>query len=387
MTKNINTIHAYFGRSPDVTDGGDIDYDDPEVATEIEFASSSSKIFPTTDKNDNATEDSDSKNTLDVSKIETVTPEMTENSIEGVTPPDAIHVKISETEIKLKGENETKKSDESNAKQRKPKLSFRFPSRRPSKMASNKEPSVSPSELSTEPLNTHERKKSVMKTLFDNLPTIPPQHVSTATVNLKKKTDENDGSPAKSSTSATRRISFRLKSRRKSEAPRPTSPQNTETSPCESNENEVTANENVTSNTDTLNEVQKSKSFDDNVKLASALRDNEEDIVEANTLTPEDPSEQINSKKTSRKISRRESIAAAAASARLKWQQMKNATPSVHRMSLKKKREKRETNIPAVEEQNAIENKEIILEDRSDKQIENNNDISEDSKKESISKL
>ena len=387
MTKNINTIHAYFGRSPDVTDGGDIDYDDPEVATEIEFASSSSKIFPTTDKNDNDTEDSDRQNTLDVSKIETVTPEMTENSIEGATPADAIHVKISETEIKLKGENETKKSDESNAKQRKPKLSFRFPSRRPSKMASNKEPSASPAELSAEPLNTHERKKSVMKTLFDNLPTIPPQHVSTATVNLKKKTDENDGSLAKSSTSATRRISFRLKSRRKSEAPRPPSPPNKENTPCESNEKEATTNENVTSNTETLNEVQKSKSFDDNVKFASALRDNEEDIVEANTLTPDDPSEQINSKKTSRKISRRESIAAAAASARLKWQQMKNATPSVHRMSLKKKREKRETNIQSVGEQNAIENKEIILEDGSDKPIENNNDISEDSNKECTSKL
>ena len=66
---------------------------------------------------------------------------------------------------------------------------------------------------------------------------------------------------------------------------------------------------------------------------------------------------------------------------------MKNATPSVHRMSLKKKREKRETTIPAVEEQNAIENKEIIIEDKSDKPIENNNDISEDSRKESISKL
>ena len=165
LTKNINTIHVYFGRSPDVTDGGDVDYDDPEVAAEIEVASSTSNIIPTTDKNDNDTDNSNNENNTGVSEIETVTSEMTENSIETATPPDAIHVKISETEIKLKGENETKKSDESNTKQRKPKLSFRFPSRRPSKMASNKEPSASPAELSAEPSNTHERKKSVMKTL------------------------------------------------------------------------------------------------------------------------------------------------------------------------------------------------------------------------------
>ena len=132
----------------------------------------------------------------------------------------------------------------------------------------------------------------------------------------------------------------------------------------------------------------KSKSCDENVKLVSALGDDiEKDTEKMKALTPDDLREQESNQKTNRKISRRESIAAAAASARLKWQQMKNATPSVHRMSLKKKREKRDQHNLSPDEQNNLENDDLKIEKELIHQVDNNNGILEDSKKESIAKI
>ena len=105
------------------------------------------------------------------------------------------------------------------------------------------------------------------------------------------------------------------------------------------------------------------------------------------TLSPENPRDQENSQNTNRKISRRESIAAAAASARLKWQQMKNATPSVNRMSLKKKREKREPNNITNDEGSQTDNAKTIEENNLNHPIDNNNHVVENSSKNSIAKL
>ena len=388
LTKSINTIHVYFGRSPDVVDGGDVDYDDPELSNEIKSTSNLSNVNSTANKNGDGTENSGNTINGEVSKLESMPYYPNENKNEIEKLEDTIDIKECKTDIKLHEDIDLNRlKDANHTEQRKPKLSFRFPSRRPSKMASNKESPTSPTELSASS-NGQERKKSVMATLFDNLPIIPPQHVSTATVNLKKKTEEKDGSLAKSSSSVVRRISIRLKSRRKSEAPCSISPSNNGSNPCKSNDSESSETGNSNLNKEQMHEVMKSKSFDDNVKLASALGDDiEKDTEKIKTLTPDDLREQENNQKTNRKISRRESIAAAAASARLKWQQMKNATPSVHRMSLKKKREKRDQHNLSPEEQNNLETDDLKIEKDLIHQVDNNNGILEDSKKESIAKI
>ena len=209
LTKSINTIHVYFGRSPDVVDGGDVDYDDPELSNEIKSTSNFSNINSTANKNGYGTENSENTINGEVSNVESRPYYPNENKNEIEKLEDTIDIKESKTDIKLHEEIDSNTlKDVNHTEQRKPKLSFRFPSRRPSKMASNKEPPTSPTELSASS-NGQERKKSVMATLFDNLPIIPPQHVSTATVNLKKKTEEKDGSLAKSSSSV---VSVRIRS-------------------------------------------------------------------------------------------------------------------------------------------------------------------------------
>ena len=365
-----------------------MDYHDPELSNEINATSNSSNINSTTNKNVNGTENSGPNRNGEVSELESISYDPNENKNEIGKLADKIDIKECETDIKLHEDIDSNKLKDANHKeQRKPKLSFRFPSRRPSRMAANKESPTSPTELSASS-SGHERKKSVMATLFDNLPIIPPQHVSTATVNLKKNNEEKDGSIAKSSSSVVRRISIRLKSRRKSEAPCSISMSNHGSNPCKSNDSESSETGISNINKEQMHEVMKSKSLNDNVKLASALEDDiEKDTEKIKTLTPDDLREQENNQKTNRKISRRESIAAAAASARLKWQQMKNATPSVHRMSLKKKREKRDQHNLSPEEQNNLENDELKVEKDLIHQVDNNNGILENSKKESFSKI
>ena len=346
----------------------------------------------TTDTDDKEPSISGNDNTEDVSKIVTIkleknsTINKSSNNNPNSTSIEKIDVKHTDTETQAKEKESTKLTDSSNTEQRKPKLSFRFRSRRPSKMESNKESSSSPVDLSA-PSDVQERKKSVMATLFGNLPIIPQTHVSSATVNLKKSTEDKDGEPTKSSSSSSRRISFRLKSRRKSEAPRPISPTINEKNPIESNKNENVIQETSEANKDSCIEVQKSKSFDDNIKLSNAISDDVEEDVAVKTLAPENPRDQENNKKTNRKISRRESIVAAAASARLKWQQMKSATPSVNRMSLKKKREKREPNNIADEEKSEADNAKNKEENNLNPLMDNNNDVVEDDSKNKIAAL
>ena len=365
-----------------------MDYDDPELSNEIKATSNVLNINSATNKNVDGTENSGTKRNGEVSKLESITNVSNENKNEIEKLADTIDVKECETDMKLHEDVDSNKlKDVNHTEQRKPKLSFRFPSRRPSRMAANKESPTSPTELSASSCG-QERKRSVMTTLFDNLPIIPPQHVSTATVNLKKNNEEKDGSISKSSSSVVRRISIRLKSRRKSEAPCSISTSNHGCNPCKSNDGESSETGISNINKEQMHEVMKSKSLNDNVKFASALEDdNEKDTEKIKTLTPDDLREHESNQKANRKISRRESIAAAAASARLKWQQMKSATPSVHRMSLKKKRDKRDQHNLSPEEQNNRENDDLRIEKDLIHQVDNNNGILENSKKESFSKI
>ena len=87
-------------------------------------------------------------------------------------------------------------------------------------------------------------------------------------------------------------------------------------------------------------------------------------------MCPEVLNEQESNPKISRKVSRKASIAAAAASARNKWEQMKNAAPSVNRMSLKSKRKRDPSKITVDEKITAEPNV-----------GENNNDLDVESRK------
>ena len=163
MTKNINTIHVYFGRSPDITDGGDVDYDDPQISSEMRATSSISPQNVTTDTDDKEPSISGNDNTEDVSKIVTIkleknsTINKSSNNNPNSTSIEKIDVKHTDTETQAKEKESTKLTDSSNTEQRKPKLSFRFRSRRPSTMESNKESSSSPVDLSA-PSDVQERK-------------------------------------------------------------------------------------------------------------------------------------------------------------------------------------------------------------------------------------
>lgn len=228
-----------------------------------------------------------------------------------------------------------------------PKLSFRF--RKPSRLQSNKEngaSSTSPTELSANQ-NPPERKKSVMAAIFGNLPMMPPQHVSTASVNLKKKA-EGDVRPSSSGlVSVSRRISLRLKSRRKSEAPVQSKNINGPDEKSKTDNNPMIDHE---SEGESAIEVQKSKSFDDNIRLANCISDAlEPEVTEDKTLSPEKPKEQESDSKINRKVSRRASMVAAAATARQKWEQMKNSAPAVNILSLTSK-SKREGNKVTIDE-------------------------------------
>ena len=81
LTKSINTIHVYFGRSPDVVDGGDVDYDDPELSNEIKATSNFLNINSTTNKNVDGTENSGTKRNGEVSKLESITNVSNENEL------------------------------------------------------------------------------------------------------------------------------------------------------------------------------------------------------------------------------------------------------------------------------------------------------------------
>ena len=103
-------------------------------------------------------------------------------------------------------------------------------------------------------------------------------------------------------------------------------------------------------------------------------------FIEPNRLSLDDnhsssdsKNEPENDSKINRKISRRASIVNAAATARQKWEQMKNAAPAVNRMSLKSKRKSREENKITIDEKDTITNV-----------GDNNNDVDVEKSKKSL---
>ena len=370
LTKNINSIHVYFGREPDINDGGDVEYDDPQIRDELQAASSTST------KDDSTCSIKVTKDAEENKIIRVLAPDENQNNFNtnpSLQEAEQNEIKKAECELKLQeGQDQANPSSELVVTdKRKQKLSFRF--RKPSKLHSNKEsapPSTSPTDLSAN-ISPPERKKSVMAAIFGNLPMMPPQHVSTASVNLKKKT-EGDVKPSSSGiVSASRRISIRLRSRRKSEATAQSKNIN-EPDPEDKHINNQTLDQE--SNGASAIEVQKSKSFDDNIKLASSNSDELQlKEQEAKALSSETQNEPENDSKINRKISRRASIVAAAATARQKWEQMKNAAPAVNRMSLKSKRKSREENKITIDEKDTITNV-----------GDNNNDVDVEKSKKSL---
>ena len=357
LTKSINTIHVYFGRSPDIVDGGEVENDDPELSKDLKSTSSFTTLNSIATVEEDASVTSPNANSNNVKNIENVSQDLNKinnnssdkSEIQTVNEQNEIRPVECKTKRQEVEDRPKQLPDATGTKERKSKLSFRFRSSRPTNIASTKEnngSSTSPTELSVN-LNTGERKRSVIAAIFDSLPIIPPQHVSTASVNLKKKAENDVESSTKTTAPTSRRISFRLKTRRKSEAPLTSAISKNINKPSEESKNDKVNNN---SGPDTTMGVKKSKSFDNNMKLTNCVSDElDPEIGEENNLSSEVLKEQENNPKANRKVSRKASIAAAAASARHKWEQMKNAAPSVNRMSLKSK-SKREPNKIAIDE-------------------------------------
>ena len=361
MTKNINSIHVYFGRSPDVVGGGDVEYDDPQISGELKSTSSYTTLNSFSIADDKPCDNSKNQSMDEISNIEILLPDTNQNdknnSYNNVELNNTEQNEIVQAECEIKSvvlpndSKPTKTSSANEQKKPKPKLSFRFRTSRPTKTSSDNEHSLSatPPELIVVQ-KPRERKKSVMAAIFDNLPIIPPQHVSTASINLKKKKDGDIESSAAASAPTSRSISFRLKSRRKSETPISSS----SSKPPNKSSEEHTKNK--LSQLDDISKIQpniemkKSKSMDEGTQITTntgCVSDGPEpEVIEENNITSclplESPNDQDGVPKVKRKGSRRASIAAAAATARHKWEQMKNVTPSVNRMSLKSKSRKGE---------------------------------------------
>ena len=332
-----------------------MDYDDPHLSEEIKSVSSYSTLESSTAPVDGEATLSETRSPSDnngIENIEVISPDLNQN-IDAKDQTNQKRKNIGQNEISV-AECELKLSTKNNKldrhtgtkekEQRKPKLSFRFRSNHTSKPAPNNEeegvPSTSPGDLSV-PEHPRARKKSVMAALFDNLPILPPQHVSTATMNLKKKTDGEAEAGTSKITSAARRISLRLKSRRKSEAP--VASEIREIVRCRNEQNKPDGKSKTKCDSEQVlpTEVQKSKSFDDNAILSNSIIDElEPHSIKEDHLSVEAIKEDEGDQKIKRKASRRASIAAAAATARHTWEQMKNAAPNVNRMSLKSKNRK-----------------------------------------------
>ena len=347
----------YFGRSPDVVGGGDVEYDDPQISGELKSTSSYTTLNSFSIVDDKPCDNSKNGSMDEISNIEILLPDTNQtnknsshNNLE-LKPKQQNEIAQKESEIQsevLQSETKPPPAPSVN-EQKKPKLSFRFRTSRPPKMASNTEQSLS----STSPelivvQKPRERKKSVIAALFDNLPIIPPQHVSTASINLKKKKDGDIESSAASSAPPSRSISFRLKSRRKSEAPVPSS-----SSKKPNKLSEEHAQNKISQIDDKLKtqpniEMKKSKSLDVGmpftIKTGCVSDGPEPEVIAEKKMTSsaESPHDQDSVPNINRKGSRRASIAAAAATARHRWEQMKNVTTAVNRMSLKSKSRKEE---------------------------------------------